>query len=570
MDGSQFGSYNKSTEWTLYDARTVGEVIIQALVIGIIIICAVVGNLLILVAFYIDKTLQTITNAFVVNLACADLALSLIGMPFTMASSVTYNWIFGKAWCNVNGMANSLFCITSILTLAAVSVDRYIAISFPLQYPSWMTRKTATVTIFYIWFHAFLFALLPVVAWSKYTFIVSESICTVHWSHDAAFTIFLLTVCFFVPLGVLLFTYFSIYQTARKHSRRVTPRPGKLMSLEKNGDGRLGPSNISHVENSSTGEWYGSKISLNSNNSINIMNQTDSLESVYHNTINCFATQTVNKVTFTTGNDGRTDNNHSRVNHEGRTSTTTVSEFSTSQEFANGESTTNGFQKSSNKFYDFENGKIKLDSIPSFKVGNSTLQTHQDEGQNTRTGYGKKLTQGKTCLILETNSTSNETCNENNHVLCKLMTSNGGLNSKTSHQDLGVNGDHSLVNNSRQSALPNPILKARSSINVLSESSNRFLRKHWNKIERANNIRMRRDTKAAKTLFFVMGTFILCWAPHFIGIFCLLTPGCRWPDRFYAITTWLAMLNSACNPIIYGVMSRQFRKRFKQILKCQK
>ena len=82
--------------------------------------------------------------------------------------------------------------------------------------------------------------------------------------------------------------------------------------------------------------------------------------------------------------------------------------------------------------------------------------------------------------------------------------------------------------------------------------------------------KMRRETKAAKTLLIVVGTFVLCWAPHFIGIFCFLAKQCSWPNEFFAITTWFAMLNSACNPVIYGVMSMHFRKRFKQILQCKR
>ena len=67
-----------------------------------------------------------------------------------------------------------------------------------------------------------------------------------------------------------------------------------------------------------------------------------------------------------------------------------------------------------------------------------------------------------------------------------------------------------------------------------------------------------------------MGTFFFCWAPHFIGMICLLFPSCNWPDAFFATTTWLAMLNSGCNPIIYGVMNKKFRQSFKDILMCRK
>lgn len=87
---------------TTQDPRSRGGVFLQAASMVAIILVALGGNLLILAAIYIDKTLQTITNAFIINLACADLLLTMIGMPFTLASSITYDWIFGDKWCKVN------------------------------------------------------------------------------------------------------------------------------------------------------------------------------------------------------------------------------------------------------------------------------------------------------------------------------------------------------------------------------------------------------------------------------------------------------------------------------------
>lgn len=83
---------------TTQDLRSRGGVFLQAASMVAIILVALGGNLLILAAIYIDKTLQTITNAFIINLACADLLLTMIGMPFTLASSITYDWIFGDKW----------------------------------------------------------------------------------------------------------------------------------------------------------------------------------------------------------------------------------------------------------------------------------------------------------------------------------------------------------------------------------------------------------------------------------------------------------------------------------------
>ena len=81
----------------------------------------------------------------------------------------------------------------------------------------------------------------------------------------------------------------------------------------------------------------------------------------------------------------------------------------------------------------------------------------------------------------------------------------------------------------------------------------------------------RKEMKVVITVFLVNWTFILCWLPHMVGIFCLaLTQGaCPWPSRYFAITTNLAMLNSACNPLIYSLTNKSYRRAFKKLFRCR-
>ena len=71
-----------ATEVSGLDPRSKFAIALQAASMVVIMVVALGGNLLILAAIYIDKTLQTITNVFIVNLACADMLLAIIGMPF--------------------------------------------------------------------------------------------------------------------------------------------------------------------------------------------------------------------------------------------------------------------------------------------------------------------------------------------------------------------------------------------------------------------------------------------------------------------------------------------------------
>ncbi|CAG5107234.1 Similar to Probable G-protein coupled receptor No9 (Amphibalanus amphitrite) [Cotesia congregata] len=78
--------------------------------------------------------------------------------------------------------------------------------------------------------------------------------------------------------------------------------------------------------------------------------------------------------------------------------------------------------------------------------------------------------------------------------------------------------------------------------------------------------RFRMETKAAKTLGIIVGGFILCWLPFFtmylVRAFC---PKCIHPTVF-SVLFWLGYCNSAINPCIYALFSKDFRFAFKRII----
>ncbi|CAH0555783.1 unnamed protein product [Brassicogethes aeneus] len=81
--------------------------------------------------------------------------------------------------------------------------------------------------------------------------------------------------------------------------------------------------------------------------------------------------------------------------------------------------------------------------------------------------------------------------------------------------------------------------------------------------------RFRMETKAAKTLGIIVGGFIFCWLPFFtmylVRAFCA---HCIHPLVF-SILFWLGYCNSAINPLIYALFSKDFRFAFKRIIcKC--
>ncbi|CAL8265325.1 unnamed protein product [Gadus morhua 'NCC'] len=73
-----------------------------------------------------------------------------------------------------------------------------------------------------------------------------------------------------------------------------------------------------------------------------------------------------------------------------------------------------------------------------------------------------------------------------------------------------------------------------------------------------------------KTVTIVLGVFIVCWLPAFtilmMDSFCSMKacPILKYADKFFALAT----LNSAMNPIIYTLRSKDMRKEFLRVLCC--
>ena len=133
---------------------------ISCLLIALI---ATTGNGLIVAAVIIDplKKLRTPFNYLLVNLAAADLIMGSVAMPFSVyVHYLEYKVELEPLANNILRMSYFISGMASIISLIALSVDRYIAISHAISYRIFFTwRKCITITII-IWLTSIAFPFL--------------------------------------------------------------------------------------------------------------------------------------------------------------------------------------------------------------------------------------------------------------------------------------------------------------------------------------------------------------------------------------------------------------------------
>uniref|UniRef100_A0A674IQ58 G-protein coupled receptors family 1 profile domain-containing protein n=1 Tax=Terrapene triunguis TaxID=2587831 RepID=A0A674IQ58_9SAUR len=192
------------------------------LIIGSI---GVIGNLLVLYAFYSNKKLRTPPNYFIMNLAVSDFLMSASQAPICFINSLHKEWILGEIGCDLYAFCGALFGITSMMTLLAISIDRYLVITKPLQSMRWTSKKHTSQIIVIVWLYSLGWSVAPLLGWSSY---VPEGLmisCT--WDYvtyspaNRSYTMMLCCCVFFIPLVIIFHCYLFMFLAIRSTGRDV-------------------------------------------------------------------------------------------------------------------------------------------------------------------------------------------------------------------------------------------------------------------------------------------------------------------------------------------------------------
>ncbi|KAL7844063.1 hypothetical protein SRHO_G00226020 [Serrasalmus rhombeus] len=193
----------------------------------LIALLAVAGNVLVCWAVCLNSNLQSITNFFVVSLAVADIAVGLLAIPFAITISTGFCSNFHG--CLFIACFVLVLTQSSIFSLFAIAVDRYIAIKIPLRYNSLVTSQRAKGIIAVCWILSVIIGLTPMLGWNMRATDVTNSSCpagmteclfekVVTMDYMVYFNFF---GCVLMPLLAMLVIYARIFLAARRQLRQT-------------------------------------------------------------------------------------------------------------------------------------------------------------------------------------------------------------------------------------------------------------------------------------------------------------------------------------------------------------
>ncbi|CAG2217449.1 OPN4 [Mytilus edulis] len=182
------------------------------------------------------KNLKTPSNMLIMNLALSDLVFSAVnGFPLLTISAFNRKWMWGDAACQLYGFIGGLFGLMSIITLAAISIDRYYNIAEPLKAAQFMTRRKAFMMIVLVWIWSLVWAVPPIFGWGAYVPEGFQTSCTFDYistePHMRAYMIGMYIGGFVLPLVMIIVSYVLIWKAIRKHENEML-NMAKKMKIE--------------------------------------------------------------------------------------------------------------------------------------------------------------------------------------------------------------------------------------------------------------------------------------------------------------------------------------------------
>lgn len=220
------GELPPDPEPELIDSTKLVEVqVVLILAYSSIILLGVIGNSLVIHVVIKFKTMRTVTNFFIANLAVADLLVNTLCLPFTLTYTLMGEWKMGPVLCHLVPYAQGLAVQVSTITLTVIALDRHRCIVYHLE--SKISKRISFLIIGLAWGISALLA-SPLAIFREYSLIeiipdFEIVACTEKWPgeeksvYGTVYSLSTLLILYVLPLGIISFSYARIWSKLKNH-----------------------------------------------------------------------------------------------------------------------------------------------------------------------------------------------------------------------------------------------------------------------------------------------------------------------------------------------------------------
>ncbi|KAH8358587.1 hypothetical protein KR093_001216 [Drosophila rubida] len=190
----------------------------------LVFLVGLIGNSFVIAVVLRAPRMRTVTNYFIVNLAIADILVIVFCLPATLIGNIFVPWMLGWLMCKFVPYIQGVSVAASVYSLIAVSLDRFIAIWWPLKQ---MTKRRARIMIIGIW----VIALVTTIPWLLFfdlvpaeevfsdalvsTYTQPQYLCQEVWppgtDGNLYFLLANLVACYLLPMSLITLCYVLIW-----------------------------------------------------------------------------------------------------------------------------------------------------------------------------------------------------------------------------------------------------------------------------------------------------------------------------------------------------------------------
>ncbi|XP_072503664.1 muscarinic acetylcholine receptor M3 [Notamacropus eugenii] len=525
-----YGSYNVSQASETFSnnatnddplgGHTIWQVVFIALLTGILALVTIIGNILVIVAFKVNKQLKTVNNYFLLSLACADLIIGVISMNLFTTYIIMNRWALGNLACDLWLAIDYVASNASVMNLLVISFDRYFSITRPLTYRAKRTTKRAGMMIGLAWIISFVLWAPAILFWQYFVGerTVPPGECFIQFLTEPTITFGTAIAAFYMPVTIMTILYWRIYKETEKRTK-------ELAGLQASGS----DAEAAHFVNPTGSSRSCSSYEL----------QQETLKR-------------------------STRRKYGRCHFWFTTKSWKPSAEQIDQEHSSSDSWNNN------------------DAAASLE--NSASSDEEDIGSETRAIYSIVLKlPGHSTILNSTKLPSSEDLQGSEEDLRKadLEKKSNKLQAQKSMEDGGSFKKgfaklpiqlESAVETTKTPEAISSVEKTAAALPLSFKEATlakRFALKTRSQITKRKRMSLIKEKKAAQTLSAILLAFIITWTPY--NIMVLVNTFCKSciPKTYWNLGYWLCYINSTVNPMCYALCNKTFRTTFKMLLLCQ-